>query len=61
MVALSMSIATARLLLKRRAEAVKRSSQLRSSVVTTVPVRSRFFSASPCSPVIAAAACCKAT
>ena len=40
----SMSIATARDWLKRSADRVKRSSQLRSSVVTTVPVRRRCFS-----------------
>ena len=38
-----MSIATARDWLKRSADRVKRSSQLRSSVVTTVPVRSRLL------------------
>ena len=51
MVALSMSTATARLWLKRLAESPNRSSQFRSSVVTTVPVRSRGFSAS-CSLVV---------
>ena len=41
-----MSMATARDWLNRSAEEVKRSSQLRSSVVTTVPVRIRRFSQS---------------
>jgi hypothetical protein len=51
-----MSMATARLWLKRSAERLWRSSQLRSSVVTTVPVRRRRFSISPLSPLIALAA-----
>ena len=46
-----MSIATARLWLKRLADWVKRSSQLRSSVVTTVPVRSAVFTLSSSPPV----------
>ena len=51
-----MSIATARDWLKRSAERVKRSSQLRSSVVTTVPVRSRRFRSCGSSPVTSTAA-----
>ena len=54
-------MAMARDWLKRWACSAKRSSQLRSSVVTTVPVRSRSFSTCPLAPVISLTAWASAT
>ena len=55
-VADSMSTAMAREMLMSRRSFDQRNSQLRSSLVTTVPVRNRRFSASPRSPVTFATA-----
>ena len=56
-----MSMAIARDWLKRLYSAWYFSSQLRSSVETTVPVRMRDFMSAPDSPVMRATASCSAT
>ena len=62
MVALSMSSATARLWLKRRCGWLLGSnSQLRLSVLATVPVRMMLLSAAPWTWVTSATACSRAT
>ncbi len=66
MVALSMSKATARLWLKRRCGVlatllVGSSSQLRLSVLATVPVRMKRLSSAPSQPVTSATAFSRAT